>query len=218
MSADFVKKAPYIVIDGLDGCGKGTQIKLLSERATHEGHVFTVTRAPGGAPLSESLRELFKSEIGAQASALTQFLMMWTSHRNYLEEVVWPSLEDNIPVFSDRGDSSTLAYQVYAKNAPELEAEFWRLRKLVFGEYTPTAYIFLDVPPVVARNRVVGDDTRGEITHFDAAPLEFYERVYEGFCAFENHPTVKMYSVNGARCREETQEDIYRIVKAECGW
>ncbi|OHA79707.1 MAG: dTMP kinase [Candidatus Yonathbacteria bacterium RIFCSPHIGHO2_01_FULL_44_41] len=211
-------KTPFIVIDGLDGSGKTTQLKLLCERAEREGKKFILTREPGGAPLSEALRELFKSELGLKASALTQLLMVTASRRNCMEEAVWPFLAQGITVFSDRCDSSTLAYQVYAKNAPELEEEFWRLRKLVFGEYPPTTYIFLDVLPRVARNRVVGDDTRGEISHFDAAPLKFYERVYEGFRAFENHPTVKMYSVNGARCREEIQEDIYRIVKAECGW
>lgn len=163
MSPDFVKKAPFIVIDG---CGKGTQLKLLSERAASAGHAYTLTREPGGAPLSEALRDLFKSDLGANASALTQFLMMWASRRNYLEEVVWPSLEDNIPVFSDRGDSSTLAYQVYAQNALELEREFWRLRNLVFGGITPTCYIFLDVPPSIARERATLDKSRGRAFAF----------------------------------------------------
>ncbi|MGB2580565.1 MAG: dTMP kinase, partial [Minisyncoccia bacterium] len=180
MSSDFVKKAPFIVIDGLDGCGKGTQLKLLSERATLAGHAYTLTREPGGAKLSEAIRELFKSDLGANASALTQFLMMWASRRNYLEQVVWPSLEDNIPVFSDRGDSSTLAYQVFAKNAPELEAEFWRLRNIVFAGIPPTCYIFLDVPPSIARERAVLDESRGELSHFDTKPLEFYGRVNDG--------------------------------------
>lgn len=218
MSPDFVKKAPFIVIDGLDGCGKGTQLKLLSERAASAGHVYTLTREPGGAKLSEAIRELFKSDLGENASALTQFLMMWASRRNYLEEVVWPSLEDNIPVFSDRGDSSTLAYQIYAKNAPELEKEFWRLRDIVFNGIAPTCYIFLDVPPATALRRVISDDTRGELSHFDAKPLEFYEKVYEGFCEFGDRPGVKMFYVDGTRSREEVHEDIYNIVSKQCGW
>lgn len=218
MSADFVKKAPFIVIDGLDGCGKGTQIKLLSEKATSAGHAYTLTREPGGAKLSEAIRELFKSDLGAKASALTQFLMMWASRRNYLEEVVWPSLEDNIPVFSDRGDSSTLAYQVFAKDAPELEKEFWRLRDLVFDGIAPTCYIFLDVPPATARRRVISDDTRDELSHFDSKPLEFYDRVNDGFLAFSRHCGVKVFIVDGTRSREEVHDDIYNIVSKQCGW
>lgn len=218
MSPDFVKKAPFIVIDGLDGCGKGTQLKLLSERATPYGHVFTITREPGVAPLSDTLRDLFKSDLGANASALSQFLMMWASRRNYLEEVVWPLLEDNIPVFSDHGDSSTLAYHVFAKNAPELEKEFWRLRNLVFDGIAPTYYIFLDVPPALARARVMADSMRGGISHFDAKPLEFYEKAYKGFRVFADHPSIKFAMVNGTRSREEVHEDIYNIVSKQCGW
>lgn len=211
-------KTPYIVVDGLDGCGKGTQLKLLHERAIHEGHAHTLTREPGGAPLSEALRELFKSQMGANASALTQFLMMWSSRRNYLEEIVWPSLEYSVPVFSDRGDSSTIAYQVFAKNAPELEAEFWHLRNLVFAGKEPSLYLFLDMPPALARSRAMADETRGELSHFDTKPIGFYEGVYNGFRVFANHPRVNMVSVDATRSREEIHEDIYRIVSEACGW
>lgn len=218
MSADTVKRAPFIVFDGLDGCGKGTQFKLLTERATREGHVFIQTREPGGTPLSEQLRDLFKSNLGANASPTTQFFMVWAARRDHLERVVWPSLEDNIPVFSDRGDSSTLAYQAFAQNEPDLEVEFWHSRKVVFDGCAPDFYIFLDVPPSVARARAVSDMTRGEVSHFDAKPLEFYESVYKGFRSFANHPSIKMISVDGTRTREEIHEDIYRIVSEACGW
>ncbi|MBI5078165.1 MAG: dTMP kinase [Candidatus Yonathbacteria bacterium] len=212
-------ETPLIVIDGLDGCGKTTQLRLLVERAESDGKTCVFTREPGGAPLSEALRELFKSDMGAKASALTQFLMMWASRRNYLEQVVLPALEDNISVFSDRGDSSTLAYQIYGKNAPELESEFWRLRKLVLGEHFPILYIFLDVSPEEARSRATSSDsTRGEASHFDVAPLEFYERVYKGFREFGNHSSVKMVSVDGTQSRYAISEEVYRIVSDACGW
>ena len=177
--------------------------------------MFVLTREPGGAPLSEAIRELFKSDLGGEASALTQFLMMWASRRNYLEQVVWSALEDNIPVFSDRGDSSTLAYQVYGKQKQKLEAHFWSHRNLVFDGHLPSLYILLDVSPVVARDRAT---IRGDVSHFDAQPVEFYERVYKGFHEFGKHPSVKMVLVDGTRSREEIHEDIFRIVCAECGW
>lgn len=218
MQADFVKKAPFIVIDGLDGCGKGTQIRLLDERVRREGRFCAFTREPGGTILSEAIRDLFKSELGSDASALTQLLMVCASRRESLEKAIWPLLEQNIPVISDRCDSSAFAYQVTALNAPELEVEFWRLRNLVFAGILPTCYIFIDVPPGVARQRAVQDESRGELSHFDAKPLEFYERVYNGFRAFANHPSIKMIPVDGIRSRDEIHEDIYRIVGNACGW
>ena len=210
---------PFMVIDGLDGCGKGTQITSLQARLEREGKMCVFTREPGGAPLSESLRDLFKSDLGTKASALTQFLMMWASRRNYLEEVVWPALEKGVPVFSDRGDSSTFAYQVIGKNPSiTLEGVFWKMRSTVFSNWPPTLYIFLRVPPRVAHGRVFADKTRGEVSHFDAAPLVFYERVERGFEIFGDNPKIKMITVDGTRSREEIHEDIYRIVCKECGW
>lgn len=211
--------ASFIVIDGLDGCGKGTQIKLLHDRLWHEGKNIIFTREPGGAPLSEAIRELFKSDLGMQASALTQMFMMWASRREYLEKVVWPSLEMGVSVFSDRGDSSTFAYQVIAKNHPVgMEKVFWEMRETVFEGVSPTLYIFLAVPPAVARGRVVSDAARRDVSHFDAAPLEFYQCVHQGFCEFGMAKGINMVIVEGVRTPEIVHEDIYEIVARHCGW
>jgi len=210
------KSAPYIVLDGLDGCGKGTQLGLLMARAEIEGSTCILTREPGGAPLSESLRELFKSPEGVAASALTQFLMMWASRRNYLETVVWPALDHGLPVFSDRGDSSTIAYQIYAKAAPELEAEFWKMRKLVFGNREPDLYIILAVPPSVARDRALAD--KEHTSAFDVSPIEWYERVNQGFLAFAKAIPHQVVFVDGTRSPEEVHDDVSRIVARYCNW
>lgn len=211
-------KTPFIVIDGLDGCGKGTQLKLLQERAAREEHSLVLTREPGGVPLSEEIRRLFKSELGLDASALTQSFLMWAARRNYLEKLVWPALQNGTPVFSDRGDSSTLAYQVYAKNAPELEQEFWRMRTLVFGTQAPTLYVFFEVPPEVAYKRTHEDATRGEISHFDAASLDFYKRVREGFVEFARVVPAQVVVIDGNRPAQAIHDDFYRIVRKECSW
>ncbi|MBI5798440.1 MAG: dTMP kinase [Candidatus Yonathbacteria bacterium] len=218
MESAIAVDAPLIVIDGLDGCGKTTQVKLLSDRLEREDRACVFTREPGGAPLSEALRELFMSDLGEHASALTQFLMMWASRRNYLEKVVWPALRQGLPVFSDRGDSSTLAYQVYAKNTPELEDEFWRMRKLVCGEHFRVIYIFLDVPPETAHVRAIHGAEREETSHLDSQSLEFYKKVRDGFLAFRNSGGAQVFNINGTRNAALVHEDVYHIVGSVCDW
>lgn len=205
MSADFVKKAPYIVIDGLGGSGKTTQLNLLNRRTEEEGRQCIFTRDPGGAPLSEALRDLIKSELGGEASALTQSLLFWASRREYLEKVVWYANGRGLPVFSDRGDPSTLAYQIYGKQARELEDEFWRMRDLVFGTRKPDLYIFIDVSPEVAYARI------------DAESIAFYERVHLGYLAFRIR-VINEVVVDGTRTPAEIHEEIYKIVSNDCGW
>lgn len=212
-----MKKAPFIVIDGMDGSGKGTQIDLLVERALHHGYKFFNTREPGGAVLSERIRDIFVSPEGASASARTQFLLMWAARSHWLEKIVIPHLSSDIPVISDRGDSSTLAYQVYAKQALELEDEFWRMRSMIFGKYTPMRYFIIDVPPEEAKRRVDADKSR-TASDFDLAPLDFYDRVRAGFYAFREKLPHNVVIINGARSPEIIHEEIYQIVSECCGW
>ena len=204
-------RAPFIVIDGQDGSGKGTQIRLLQEHLARERVKAVFTREPGGVPLSESLRMVIKSDDGMSSDPFTQFLMFWAARNEWVKQLVLPSLESGIPVFSDRGDSSTYAYQVRAQNALELEDEFWRLRDLVFGDCTPSAYIIIDVPAEVARQRSLADGAH--ISVFDNAQVEFYERVRQGFRVFENKALVDVFLVDGTQTINEVHENISYLVR-----
>lgn len=210
-------KAPFIVIDGMDGSGKGTQISLLAARMGDEGRNFILTREPGGTPLSEKIRDIFSSPEGADASARTQYLLMWAARSHWMEKVVIPYLSAGTLIISDRGDSSTIAYQVYAKMAPELEDDFWRMRKFVFGEHSPTRYIILDIPAEEAKRRIDADTSRVK-SPFDMKPLEWYKRVREGFQTLHEELPHHVTIINGARTPEIIHEEIYRIVKEHCRW
>lgn len=211
-----MKKTPFIVLDGLDGCGKGTQLRLLEERAQKEGKKVLFTREPGGVQLSEAIRTIFKSTYGSKADAFTQFLLMWAARNEWMKKLIIPQLTDSVAVFADRSDSSTLAYQIFAKQAHELEAEFWRMRKVVFGEYEPSLYIILDVTPEVARKRSLADSTHD--SDFDAAPIEWYERVREGFQAFAKKLSDRVVVVDGSGTPAEIQKEVYRVVAEHCKW
>ncbi len=209
-------KAQFIVIDGQDGSGKGTQIRLLKERIEKDGRIAVFTREPGGVPLSELLRTVIKSDEGMSSDALTQFLMFWAARNEWVKQFVAPNLTKGIPIFSDRGDSSTFAYQVIAKNAPELEEEFWRVREMVFGDYKPTLYIIIDVPAEVARTRSFSD---GEHTSaFDKEQVDFYKRVRQGFKIFSKKVPGSVIIVDGTRAPEVIHEEIYATVSKLCGW
>ncbi|MEK7538527.1 MAG: dTMP kinase [Patescibacteria group bacterium] len=215
--------APHIVIDGITGCGKDTQISLLLGRALREGRQLMSGPALGGTVVGNEMRRVFLDpDLGMKAAPKTQCFMNMTSWIEQLKTVVWPYLDQAIPFVWNRGDSSLLAYQIYGLEAPELEKEFWSMmRPLVFGERTPSLYIFLEVLPVVAHERVLerkrGGGPGASII-FDAKTVEFYKRLHDGFQVFSQHPDVRAVKVDGNRSREEIHEDIYRIVSKECGW
>ncbi len=180
----------YVVLDGMDGCGKGTQIALLKEKL---GDRAVFTCEPGGTPYAEQIRKLVRDNpLTAETTALTQFLLFWAARDELVEKVVVPALNAGKYVFSDRGDSSTFAFQLYGEEHTDLYGAFAFLRQLVFGgsgRRTPDLYIVLDLPPHEARARALKDATR-EKTHFDVRDESYYTRVRMGFgglkCRYSN--------------------------------
>ncbi|MBI5078166.1 MAG: dTMP kinase [Candidatus Yonathbacteria bacterium] len=210
-----IKKAPLIIIDGIDGSGKTTQANLLKERLSDGQVVFT--RQPGGTPLSEKIRDVFSSSLAVDASPQTQFFLMWASRADWLEQVVIPNIEKGIPVISNRGGSSTYAYQVYAREAHDLEEEFWRTRALVMGKHKPRMYIIIDIPAKEARRRMDADESRIK-SLFDVKPLEFHERARAGFRAFAKKLPGEVIILDGMRDRDVIHKEVFALVSEICGW
>lgn len=210
-----MKKAPLIIIDGIDGSGKTTQTNLLKDRLSDGQVIFS--RQPGGTPLSEAIRDVFSSAEAVEASAKTQFFLMWASRTNWLEKVVIPNTEKGTPVISNRGDSATYAYQVYAREAPELEEEFWRARDFVMGKNKPKMHIIIDISAKEARRRMSLDKDRVK-SLFDIKPLEFHERARAGFRAFAKKLPNEVVIIDGERDREVIQKEVYELVSKLCGF
>lgn len=211
-----MKRTPLIIFDGIDGSGKSTQVAMLKERLK-DRHKVCFTREPGGAPLSEKIREIFSSPEGTQASARTQLLLISAAHSHWLEEVALPNLKEGIPVISERGDSSAFAYQLYTKEHLDLENLFWEMRNKVFGEYRPLLYLIFDVSAVEAKRRVNTDTARIQ-SLFDMEPIDFFERARGGFRAFTEKLPEETVLIAGDRDPHAIHEEVYAIVSKMCGW
>jgi dTMP kinase len=207
------KNPPFIVLDGLDGSGKGTQVKLLQERLVRVGRSVHFTREPGGAELSEDIRKVIKSSHGSVADVGTIFLLFWASRNEWMQKSVLPMLGKGVPVFTDRGDSSTYAYQVCAEEHLELADWCFEIRERVFGVNKPSCYIILEVSPEIARNRAISDKNR-EVSYFDVKPLAYYERVHGGFREFSKKAGHSHF-VNGMRDSASVHEEIWAIFSTE---
>lgn len=179
--------AKYVVFDGMDGSGKGTQMDLL-QRAV--GDLAAFTREPGGTPFAEKIRDLVRNDpLAGKSTALNNFLLFWAAREELQHTLVAPTLEAGKHVFSDRGDSSTYAFQLWGEQHRELLGLFKTMRKhMLEKRHPPDLYIIFDLPADVARARVMMDAAR-ERNHFDDRDLAYYERVREGFQSFaKNHP------------------------------
>jgi dTMP kinase len=204
-------EAKYIVFDGMDGSGKGTQIELLKKKF---GDTIVFTREPGGTPFAEEIRKLVRDNpLACESTALNNFLLFWAAREELQENLVAPTLRVGKHIFSDRGDSSTFAFQLYGEEHQEFFGMFMHIRQVVFDErnsrHRPDRYIVFDLPAEVARERALQDASR-VTTHFDIRGLKYYERVREGFRRFAKH--VPMEFVDATRSPEEVHQDVISVL------
>ncbi len=197
-----INGAKYVVFDGMDGSGKGTQMKLLQEKF---GDSVVFTREPGGTPLAENLREIILRE---PCTPLTEMLLFLASRSELRSQVIVPALQRGLHVFSDRSDSSTWAFQL---NGREHKVEFLDLfiltRKMILPR--PDLYIIFDLPAEVARKRALGDTGR-VADHIDKLDLMFYERVRNGFREFQKWAPVEF--IDATQMPEEIQQNVVAVL------
>lgn len=174
-------KPLFIAIEGGEGAGKSTLIQAIKEAL---GNKVITTREPGGSPFAEVIRDVaLKHEKARQASPESMICLMFAARFDHVRNTVVPGLNAGNHVITDRFDSSSYAYQIFAQENRGLEDLFWQLRSHV--PRTPDLYIYADVDVeeglrrVRARNKVSSDGN-----HFDDRELAFHYRLREGYKSF----------------------------------
>ena len=174
-------KGKFIVIEGIDGCGKTTQIDELSKWLPNSGLIkkgskLITTREPGGSLLGKKLRELILDNTeNNKPSSLTELLLYSADRAEHVSKIISPSLNKNDWVISDRFSDSTLAYQGYGRN---INLKIIKTIESIVcqGEY-PDLTFFLEISPeesILRRKNKIPDRIESE-------GIRFLEKVNEGF-------------------------------------
>ena len=172
---------PFIVVEGLDGSGKGTVLERLKAEYPWPAEVV-FTREPGGTPFAEVIRDVaLNNPLAKEADGATLFHLVWAARHEHLRGLVKPTLVSGKIVVCDRFDSSTYAYNVVAQGAEYLEKLFWQTREICLRECRPSLYIILDVDAKVAQARI---QNRPGGNHFDDRKMDFHEKVRAGLLKF----------------------------------
>ena len=104
-----------ISFEGIEGSGKSTQIKLLSEKFEKKGLKVICVREPGGTLIGEKIRDLFLEETDEIFNPLTEVLLLYSSRKQLDEQIIRPNLAEGNIVIADRFYHATIAYQCYGK-------------------------------------------------------------------------------------------------------
>lgn len=201
------KKGCFISFEGIDGCGKTTQAKLLAKRLTDAGYETVLTREPGGTVIGDAIREVLLNPEHKEMFPFTELLLYNAARAQHLEEKIFPAICDGKIVISDRFSDSTLAYQGYGRG---IDMSILKsLDAIATGWLQPNLTILfnVDAEEGLRRNKGVG-----KIDRLELEDINFHRAVNAGFLEIARSESGRVRVVNGSLPPEDVSEEVWNIV------
>ncbi|MTD98889.1 dTMP kinase [Paracoccus sp. YIM 132242] len=193
----------FISFEGIDGCGKSTQARLLAEALQAEGRAVVLTREPGGSPGAEEIRRLLVEGAGERWSAETECLLFTAARRDHLERTIRPALAAGRTVITDRFADSTRVYQGATRG--DLRGLVDRMHDLAIG-VEPDLTFVIDLDPETALGR--GNARGGAEDRFESLGLSFQQRLAQGFRALADEFPARVRLIDGSGTQAEVAARI----------
>ena len=201
-------RGKFITFEGCDGCGKSTQLKLLSAYLSENNIPHIFTREPGGGKISEAIREILLSGKNMEMTDECEALLYAASRVQHLSDRVEPALSKGELVVCDRYVDSSLAYQAYARG---LGVEFIsKINAFALEKYLPDVTIFIDLTPEAAFARKKGADADDRL---EQAGLAFHKRVYQGYKTLAQNEPDRFVCIDGNQTPQAIFNDVLKALK-----
>ena len=207
-------RGKFITFEGLDGCGKSTQLGKLADVLRAEGLDVITTREPGGTDIGEKIRGVLLDSRSKMAP-MAELALMFASRAQQIEEVILPNVRAGRWVLCDRFTDSSEAYQGAGRQLGS-EAVLTLHRALCRG-LQPDLTILMDSDPAASverarrRNRAQVDKT--DENRFEQENRAFFERVHEQFLAIARREPERVFVVDARRAIATVHREIVRAVR-----
>lgn len=202
-------RGKFVTIEGCEGVGKSTQVRLLGEYCAAHGVDAVFTREPGGTPIAEKIRAIILDPENAALDPQTELLLYAASRRQHTAEKIEPALAAGKTVFCDRYIDSTRAYQGYARGLKFADVD--ALETMAMGDTRIDVTLFLDVDPATGFARKGGADAGDRMEREDAA---FFQKVYRGFCDIAARHPDRVVRIDASGSKQQTHAAILAALVA----
>ncbi len=199
-------KSRFISFEGIDGCGKSTQVKKLKEYLNSKRIKSIIVREPGGSAISEKIRRILLSKSNTEMNFRTEALLMTASRAQLTKEVILPNLDSGIWVIADRYSDSTLAYQGGGRN---MDIQWLTsLNSFATFDLNPDLTFFLDIPIEMVAQR------KSELSdRFEEEGISFLNKVQKSYETLLRLKQNRMVCLNGTQDIEEIHDTIIKTIK-----
>ncbi|KEI16429.1 dTMP kinase [Clostridium haemolyticum] len=205
-----MKKGVFITLEGPEGSGKTTIVKMI-ERYLKENNIdYISTREPGGINISEQIREIILDRENTEMDARTEALLYVASRRQHLSERVIPALKSGKIVICDRFIDSSLAYQGYARGIGI--DEVMSINEFAIDGYMPNLTLYLDIDPEIGLRRI-SENAKREVNRLDLEKLDFHKKVREGYFKVLKKFPNRIKKINANQPIDKVFQDVKNYLK-----
>lgn len=196
-----------ITFEGIEGCGKSTQAKLLHEFFLANGRDAVLTREPGWGHMGNLIRALILDERELELDPVAELCLFCADRAQHVKDFIVPALKDGKLVICDRYFDSTVVYQGYGR---KLDMRFVnKIAKASTLGTIPEITLLLNLPVRKGLARLKG---RGDLTKMDSEPLEFHEMIRQGYMVLARREPERIIKINADREAGLIHEDIKSTV------
>ncbi len=210
MSKEQEYPGTFVTLEGPEGAGKTTQVKLLSKQLTKLGVPHIVTRDPGGTPLGKQVRRILLTP-GINVAPTTELLLYQADRAQHVAELIKPALEEGKLVLCDRFIDSSIAYQGYGRN---IDIKLIKdLNELSTGGLKPVLTILFDIQSEDGLSRL----HPGGHDRIEREALDFHTRVRKGYLALADLEPERWRILDAAKPLTTVQGEFTKILKDKLG-
>jgi dTMP kinase len=198
-------KGVFITFEGVEGCGKSTQIEMLRRYMEELGHDVVQTREPGGTPIAEAIRDLLLDPTNDGMGDSTELLLYEAARAQHVHSLIGPALEAGKVVLCDRFADSTTAYQGAGRGLSD--EILGQLHRIATRDIWPDLTFIIDIPAKTGLERA---RKRGEADRIEQESLAFHERVRQRFAQLAKQAPERITIVDG----HGTIHDVSLLIRA----
>lgn len=205
------KKGKFITFEGIDGSGKTTLSKFLSDYLTSQNIPNIQVVDTKGTSLAKNIRSvIMMEEQKAPIDSFVSSMLFMAARKDTYNNVIKPALYEGKWVICDRFFDSTLAYQGFENQDEEFIRKFSDLRKFSFENIRPDLTILLNIPVDISQRRI---ETRGHLDVFDEKSLSYRERVRKGFLTISMNEKDRFLCLNANKSTNDIEKIIVKEIR-----
>jgi dTMP kinase len=206
-------KGLFISFEGIEGCGKTTQAKLLARWLKAQGRQVLITREPGGPPIAEKIRKVLLDSKNHHMFPLTELLLLQASRAQHLAQVIIPALKAGKVVICDRFADSSTAYQGYGR---EMDLNMvGQLNQIAVDGFWPKLTLVFDLPVEQGFARAAG--RKRAFDRMENQEKAFHQKVRRGFQKIARQDPRRVKMLDGSQPPDVIQAAVRQLMLKKLG-